>query len=91
MFQVIALSAVALFVPAHMWYSTACCSARDCAPVAEGVVVGRPDGVHVQGHGILKYGDPRLLRSLDGSDHVCEIKPPHGPGLRCIYLKSLGM
>lgn len=30
---------------AHSWYAAACCSERDCAPVEDGVVIEKSDGV----------------------------------------------
>lgn len=79
------LSASAAF--AHSFYEPACCSDRDCAPVADGVVVEKADGVHVKGWDVLSRTDPRLRWSRDDQDHVCQ-----QPGkLLCVYRKPNGM
>jgi hypothetical protein len=72
---------------AHGWYELACCSGSDCAPVEDGVVVEKSDGIHVQGWGVIHPGDPRLRWSRDDRDHICA-----RPGkLICIYRKPSGM
>jgi hypothetical protein len=75
---------VALFVGAalsHEWYEPACCSGNDCAPVDDGTVVEKSDGVHVQGWGVLNRSDPRVRWSRDDRDHVCAIAGK----LYCVY------
>jgi hypothetical protein len=75
---------------AHSWYEAACCSGIDCAPVENGVVVERDDGVHVEGFGILHEGDSRLRWSLDDEDHICASRSQPAK-LLCVYRKHKSM
>ena len=63
------------------FYEPSCCSGRDCAPVADGVVSEKAAGVLVQGYGLLSYSDARLRWSRDDRDHVCA----QAGKLLCIY------
>lgn len=72
----------------HSFYEPACCSERDCAPVADGVVVEKPDGVHVRGHDVLSRTDPRLRWSRDDRDHLC-VSP--SSKLLCVYRRPNGV
>jgi hypothetical protein len=86
---ILVLAFVAWTTPlrAHSWYEAACCSQRDCAPVEDGVVAEKSDGVHVQGHGILSRTDSRLRMSRDDRDHICQ----ETGKLLCVYRKPNGM
>jgi len=85
---ILATLAIMLADPAlsHSWYEPACCSGVDCAPVADGIVEEREDGVHVIGYGILSYGDARLRWSRDEQDHMC-VTQDASHKLLCVYRK----
>lgn len=90
----IGLIAISSEASSHSWYEVSCCSDRDCKPVADGVVVERADGVHVEGHGVLSRTDSRLRWSRDDSDHICETAATgYGTSrkLVCVYRKPNGM
>lgn len=74
---------------AHSWYEPQCCSSTDCAPVDDGVVEEKSDGIHVKGYGVLSYTDPRIRWSKDDQDHLCtEQYGQHK--LLCVYRKPKG-
>ncbi len=84
------VAAVLMATPArgHSWYESDCCSGIDCAPVADELIEERADGVHVQGFGVLAYGDPRLRWSRDHQKHLCAQRSLFlGTQIRCVYLK----
>jgi hypothetical protein len=77
----------------HSWYETSCCSGKDCAPVEDGVVTEGPNGVHVQGFGLMSPSDPRIRWSRDDRDHLCVIHgmPNTMSKLRCVYRRPNGV
>lgn len=79
-------------VPArgHEWYENACCSDRDCAPVADGTVTDKKGGVAIEGFGTLNYSDPRLRWSRDNRDHLCISSGPPQK-LICVYRRFKGI
>jgi hypothetical protein len=77
------------------WYDAKCCGNRDCKPVPAGTVENKEDGLHVKGHGVLSYTDPRLNWSRDQRDHICESNTYYNgvkqPGkLLCVYRRFMG-
>jgi hypothetical protein len=85
------LVAVVLADPAlsHSWYEPACCSGVDCAPVQDGLIEDRADGVHVRGYGTLSYTDARLRWSQDDRDHMC-VTQDASHKLLCVYRRPKG-
>ena len=72
---------------AHEFYSTTCCSGKDCAPVPDGAVIEWPNGYEVKSLGIVEsYNSPNVHRSPDGRFHLCIQPLDDGRQyLRCIY------
>ena len=77
----LALAMAASSAAAHDWYDQSCCGGTHCHPVPDGFVRELGTGVEVKGYGLLSYTDPRLHRSLDDHDHVCE----NFGKLLCVY------
>jgi hypothetical protein len=85
---IIALAALPAF--AHSWYSTACCSGEDCAPIARDRVTWTKTGWRVElrqgDHPMLTTGDgfveivpfDEALPSLDSDFHACVNRPAPG-------------
>lgn len=67
-------------------YDLACCNLRDCRPDEDNRVKDTRDGLFVQGHGIMSYTDPRIRKSRDDRDHICEDKGK----LICVYQRPKG-
>lgn len=66
------MSVVASPVFAHSWYDPACCSDRDCRPVASGEVLLQANGWHVIPTGeLILFDDPRIRQSRDPLMHIC--------------------
>lgn len=73
----------------HDFYSTACCSGKDCGPVLPGVVTWTPTGwlvAHL--HLTVPFNDKRIQYSPPGvpAFHLCMIGSSNM--LRCIYIPS---
>lgn len=70
----------------HSWYSPACCSGKDCAPIARATITATNEGYRITlgtaDHPMVA-GDPvdeivpydRVLPSEDGEFHAC-VRPP---------------
>ena len=76
-------------VEAHDWYSPACCSGQDCAPIPNGTrVVGVPLGYEVQfpsGEKVF-FSKDKVQPSQDGEIHACigiQVRTPY-----CLYMPA---
>ncbi len=76
----IALSANGAYAPAlgHEWYPSACCSDKDCHPVACEEITSTPD--YYRWHGLM-FPKNASLPSKDGGCHVCHT----GSTPRCLF------
>lgn len=68
-------------------YSYACCSDKDCKPVAAGEIRETPEGYLLIKTGeLVGYQDPRVKESPDGTFHVCQVAGDFEAGrILCIY------
>ena len=74
---------------AHSFYSAACCSDKDCAPVATGSVKRTGAGWQTPRGGTVPFNDPRVKATpapFTGV-HICE--RPDG-SIICIYVPEAG-
>ena len=100
------LALMALPVFAHAWYSTACCSGKDCARVPALSVTAGPDGWHVRirpgehpmvTRGVLDAVVPydEALPSQDDGFHAC-VRDQSSPSavmtdpIICLYVPDMG-
>lgn len=74
---------------AHSWYSGACCSGQDCAPIPQGSrVVSVPLGYEVQfpsGEKVF-FSKDKVQPSQDGEIHACiglQARTPY-----CLYMPA---
>jgi len=74
-------------VKAHEFYSIACCSGDDCAPLPDGTVKVTPLGYEWDGE-LFPLSDPRIKVSPDGKYHGCEYK--HVKHKPCLYVPPVG-
>lgn len=94
-------SAMAHTAPSGWDYDPACCSGRDCAPVASSMIRASPSGYLVEipagGHPfvsgqplsvLIPYSDPRVRPSGDGEKHACIGPSRH---VFCIYVPPGGV
>lgn len=68
-------------------YSYACCSDKDCRPVAAGEIKETPEGYLLIKTGeVVGYQDTRVKESPDGTFHVCQVAGDFEAGrILCIY------
>lgn len=68
-------------------YSYACCSDKDCRPVAAGEIRETPEGYLLIKTGeVVGYQDKRVKESPDGTFHVCQVAGDFEAGrILCIY------
>lgn len=68
-------------------YSYACCSDKDCRPVAAGEIKETPEGYLLIKTGeVVGYQDKRVKESPDGTFHVCQVAGDFEAGrILCIY------
>lgn len=83
---------IALFArpaKAHSFYSAACCSEKDCAPVSAGTVKRTAAGWETPRGGTIPFDDPRVkpTPAPHAGIHLCE--RPDG-SIICIYVPPAG-
>lgn len=103
-YLLVAILWIALTTPVygHSWYSGACCSDKDCAPIPRATVTATNEGYRVTlgtaDHPMVA-GEPvdeivpydKVLPSQDGDFHAC-IRPPVPPAMSqisriiCLYV-----
>lgn len=73
-------------------YSYACCSDKDCKPVAAGEVRETAEGYLLVKTGeVVGYQDKRIKDSPDGTFHVCQVAGDFDAGrILCIYVPGRG-
>jgi len=81
-----ALAGLAALVLAHSWYPPACCSERDCAPLAAERVRAGAAGWELPGGVVVPYGQAKA--SPDGRFHWC--RRPSG-ALICFFAPAMGV
>lgn len=94
---IVVLTVAAVMAHAHGFYSTFCCSDRDCAPVAPDAITCTPEGCDVTvvpgehpsvpvevngGKPVIFHGTRPPEISPDGQNHACIV----GSTLRCVYV-----
>lgn len=72
---------------AHSFYSSYCCSDKDCVPAELGDVSWTPAGYSVKStNEVLPFGDSRIQYSPPGEPGFRVCRVPNWPKLRCLYV-----
>lgn len=75
---------------AHSFYSSACCSGRDCTMAAPGDVTWTPAGYVVKSTGeTIPLTDPRIQHSPPGEPGYRLCVPPYDAKARCLYVPEV--
>lgn len=88
-FLLLAFALFASSAEAHSFYSAACCSDKDCAPVAAGTVKRTGAGWQTPRGGTIPFNDSRVKPTPfpHAGIHLCE--RPDG-SIICIYVPEAG-
>ena len=100
---VLAVALVGLSTPvsSHDWYTglknevgQVCCGGKDCAPLAEGDVIERPDGFLIRSRQVLvPFSRAHPSLEEDGLYHACfwdEQGKPYDPQPKCFFYPGKG-